>query len=183
MQTRFTRSQQRERALKQAEATLTGGSGAGHADGVQSGATEGDEDTAADAVDAYDLADPQRVLQALPEAFYQNLASAKWKDRKELALDPFLAHLRKTPRIQDDNYDELVQALSGRMTDANIACVISAANCIECLAKGLRSSFARHRPVAMPLIFERCKERKQSVIDALAAALDAIFLSVSDTDL
>ena len=183
MQTRFTRSQQRERALEQAEATLTGGSGAGHADSVQSGATEGDEDTAADAVDAYDLADPQRVLQALPEAFYQNLASAKWKDRKELALDPFLAHLRKTPRIQDDNYDELVQALSGRMTDANIACVISAANCIECLAKGLRSSFARHRPVAMPLIFERCKERKQSVIDALAAALDAIFLSVSDTDL
>ncbi|KAL8901391.1 MAG: hypothetical protein Q9207_005223, partial [Kuettlingeria erythrocarpa] len=63
------------------------------------------------------------------------------------------------------------------MKDANIAVVTVAANCMECLAKGLRQGFAKYRSRAMPPIMERLKEKKQSVADALGAALDAIFAS------
>lgn len=175
-QTRFTLVQQREKALQEAEAALTANEAGTMGTEEKSPVDNEPEDIQ---VDGYDLADPQPVLNKLPQAFYENLSSAKWKDRKELALDPLLETLRRTPRIEDANYDDLVRALAGRMTDANIACVISAAGCLECLAKGLRQDFARYKSTAISPVLERCKEKKASVTDALAAALDAIFQSVS----
>jgi cytoskeleton-associated protein 5 len=177
-QTRYTRAQQRERALKEAEASLTANDAANKDTvGTDPSSMQEEED---EPVDAFDFAEPQAILNKLPSGFYENLASAKWKDRKELALNPLLNVLKLAPKIQDANYDELVRALAGRMTDANIACVISAVGCIECLAKGLRTDFAKYKSTALPPILERCKEKKQSVTDALAAALDAIFASVRD---
>lgn len=173
-QSRFTRVQQRERALRDAEATLT----ANQSEQTAADDVQQHEEPESEAIDAYDLAEPQAILNKLPEGFYTHLASAKWKDRKEMALDPLLETLKRSPRIQDANYDELVRALAGRMTDANIACVISAAGCIEYLAKGLRQDFGRYKIAAMPPILERCKEKKVSVTDALGAALDNILLSV-----
>lgn len=177
VQTRFTRTQQRERALKEAEASLTANDPM-RPDGTndEEGGGVAEEEPL---IDAYDMAEPQQVLNRLPAGFYDNLASAKWKDRKELALDPLLEVLKVTPRVQDGNYDDLIRSLAGRMTDANIACVISAAGCIERLAKGLRQDFARYKSIALAPVLERCKEKKASVTDALAAALDAIFQSVS----
>lgn len=177
-QTRFTRSQQRERARKEAEASLSG-AGAAANDEAAEVDTEDDAEGEADVPDAFDFAEPANVLDKLPEGFYENLSSSKWKDRKELALDPLLDMLKKYPRLQEASYDELVRSLAGRMTDANIACVISAAGCLEQLAKGLRGSFGRFKSAVVPPLLERCKEKKASVTDALGAALDAVFASVS----
>ena len=64
------------------------------------------------------------------------------------------------------------------MSDANINCVITAANCLEALAKAEMSSFARYRETTVPPMLEKLKERKQNVTDGIGNALDAIFSTV-----
>ena len=142
-----------------------------------------DEDAEADSgeveeapeVEAFDLAEPVDVIKKMPSDFHERLASAKWKDRKE-TLDEFY-QVANTERIQDGHYDEIIQGLAKSMKDANVAVVTVAANCITVLAKGLRRSFAKYRSRTMAPIMERLKEKKQSVVEALGQALDAIFLS------
>lgn len=63
------------------------------------------------AIDTYDLADPVNVLDKLPKDFYDSLASAKWKDRKE-ALENLLGTLKNSPKLEDGRYFELVGALA-----------------------------------------------------------------------
>ncbi|KAG9290927.1 hypothetical protein G9A89_011077 [Geosiphon pyriformis] len=120
------------------------------------------------------------VLAKMNKDFYEQLGSSKWKDRKE-ALDALL-EICKTPKIADNNYGELIGALAKRMTDANIVVVTAAANCIEALAIGLREAFGKHKSTVIGPIIEKLKERKQTVVDTLASALDAIFLSVTFDD-
>ena len=127
--------------------------------------------------EAFDLAEPVDVLKKIPVDFHENLASTKWKERKE-ALDA-LYEIANTDRIQDGHYDEIIAGLAKSMKDANIAVVTTAANCVEVLAKGLRRSFAKYRSKIMGPMMERLKEKKQSVADALSQALDAVFASTS----
>lgn len=173
-QSRFTRTQQRERDVKAAEGTL-----GGNAD--EEAAVEAVEEAAEvdTALDPYELATPIDVLGSLPGDFYTHLASTKWKDRKDLALDPLLVLLRSSPRLQGGNYDELARALAGRMTDANVVCVMVAANCLEALASGLRNDFGRYKSAVLAPMLERTKEKKTNVLDALGGALDALARSVS----
>jgi cytoskeleton-associated protein 5 len=131
-------------------------------------------------MDVFDLAEPQDVLSKIPADFHDNLASSKWKDRKE-ALEGLFAALN-VPRIKDADFGEVNRGLAKSMKDANIAVVTQAAQCIEVLAKGLRKSYAKYRSVVMGPIMERLKEKKQSVADALGAALDQVFLATSLTD-
>ncbi|KAI0395670.1 ARM repeat-containing protein [Xylariaceae sp. FL0594] len=128
-------------------------------------------------VDAFDLAEPQDVLSKVPTNFHDNLASSKWKDRKE-ALEGLFAVLN-VPRIKDGDFGEINRGLAKSMKDANIAVVTQAAQCIEVLAMGLRKGYAKYRSVVMGPIMERLKEKKQSVADALGAALDQVFLATS----
>lgn len=130
----------------------------------------------AEPVNAFDLAEPVNVLAKLPPDFHQNMASAKWKDRKE-ALDA-LYQIANTPRIKDGGFDDVAAALTKCMKDTNVAVVSTAANCVDALAKGLQKSFAKHRSKLMPAMLDRMKERKQTVIDALGQALDA-FTAIS----
>ncbi|KAI0484060.1 ARM repeat-containing protein [Xylariaceae sp. FL0804] len=125
-------------------------------------------------VDAFDLAEPQEILSKVPTDFHDNLASSKWKDRKE-ALEALFTALN-VPRIKDGDYGEINRGLAKSMKDANIAVVTQAAQCIEVLAKGLRKNYAKYRSFVMPAIMERLKEKKQTVAEALGAALDAVFL-------
>ena len=171
-QTRFTRTQQRERAVKEAEGPLDGPT-----EENGDAAAEPEEEQPLDA-DPYEFAIPVAILSSLPADFYTHLASSKWKDRKDLALDPLLVLLRASAKLESGNYDELVRALAGKMSDANVVCVTAAANCLESLALGLRGDFARYQAGVVALILERTKEKKTSVLDALGGALDAIFLSV-----
>ncbi len=140
-----------------------------------------DDDPAEPAeVDAFDLAEPQDVLSKVPANFHDNLASSKWKDRKE-ALEALFAVLN-VPRIKDADFNEINRGLAKSMKDANIAVVTQAAQCIEVLSKGLRNGYGKYRSVVMAPIMERLKEKKQSVADALGAALDQVFLATSLTD-
>ncbi|KAF5485212.1 Spindle pole body component alp14 [Colletotrichum siamense] len=131
-------------------------------------------------VDAFDLAEPQDVFGKIPGNFSEALASSKWKERKE-ALEALYAAIN-VPRIKDGDFNEINRGLAKSMKDANVAVVTQAAQCIEVLAKGLRSGYAKYRTVVMQPIMERLKEKKATVSDALGAALDQVFLATSLTD-
>lgn len=170
-QERFLRSQQ------EAMAMTSGGGGDDEAI-----ARNGDEGDTGDApeMDAFDLAEPVDIGPKIPGDLFDNLASTKWKDRKD-GLDALHA-AANVPRIKDSDFAELNRSLAKCMKDANIAVVTVAANCVEALAKGLRGDFAKYRSMVMSPMMERLKEKKQSVTDALGAALDAAFASTSLSD-
>ncbi|AEO68478.1 0803c5b4-7b51-4779-99cd-065494be9d75 [Thermothielavioides terrestris] len=151
--------------------------GGGGEDGYEDEGGEADEPGE---VDAFDLAEPQDVISKVPKDFYDNLGSAKWKERKE-ALDALHA-IVNVPRIKEGDFGEINRALAKCMKDANIAVVTQAAQCIELLAKGLRKGYAKYRSTVMQPIMERLKEKKQTVADALGAALDAVFLATDLSD-
>lgn len=170
-QERFTRTQQ---------AAMAAAADIGD-DGGDAGAAEGggiDEEPVE--VDAFDLCEPIDAFSKVPKDFHENLASSKWKDRKD-ALDALFAVVN-VPRIKDGPYDEIVRVFAKCMKDANIAVVTVAANCVEALAKGLRNGFAKYRSTIMSPMMERFKEKKQSVADALGAALDAVFATTNLSD-
>lgn len=171
-QERFTRAQQDAMAS----------ASAGHAAGDGGDDQEGEEfaEEEAEEVDVFDLAEPVDVMPKVPKDLHDQLASSKWKDRKE-ALDALYTAIN-VPRIKDGPYDEIVRALAKCMKDANIAVVTVAANCVDLLAKGLRESFMKYRSTIMAPMLERLKEKKQSVADALGQALDAVFSSTDLSD-
>lgn len=162
-----------ERLLRSQQAALDA-AGPDGGDGGDDGAGEGEE---AEEMDAFDLAEPQDVLKKIPGNFSEQLASSKWKDRKE-AVDA-LYQAADVPRIKDGDFNEVVRGLAKCMKDANVAVVTQAALCIDVLAKGLRKAFGKYRPVITQPILDRLKEKKASVADALGAALDGVFMSTS----
>jgi cytoskeleton-associated protein 5 len=159
-QERLLRSQQ---AAKEAAVAAPGGE-----------EEEDEEEAAIDLEPEYEAVD---VFAKIPKDFSEKLASSKWKDRKE-ALDETQKALDH-PRIAEGPFDELIRGFAKSMKDANIACVIAAANCVELLAKGLKKSFAKYRKDVMNAMMERLKEKKQTVTDAIGAALDACFASTT----
>jgi cytoskeleton-associated protein 5 len=127
-------------------------------------------------VDVYDLVDAVDLLSKINEEFYTNLASSKWKERKE-AMEGLLEHA-KAPKLQSGNYAELLGALAKRIADVNIVCAVVAANLVEAIALGLRKGFAGYKELVLPPLIDKCKEKKQNVVDALRACLDAVFKCV-----
>ncbi|KAJ7449776.1 microtubule associated protein, partial [Mycena latifolia] len=120
----------------------------------------------------------------LPSSLQTLLTSSKWKERKEV-LDELLTLLTSTPRIKDGpEISELSKSLAVRIqSDANINCVMTAAACMEALAKAMLGSFARYREVVVAPMLERLKERKANVTDAIGDALDAVFSSTTLADI
>jgi len=128
-------------------------------------------------IDAFDLAEPQDVASKVPADFSDQLASAKWKERKE-ALEALFGILN-VPRIKDGEFGEVARGLAKSMKDANVAVVTQAAQCIEVMAKGLRKPFGKYRSIVSGPIMDRMKEKKAAVQEALGAALDQVFLATS----
>jgi cytoskeleton-associated protein 5 len=120
------------------------------------------------------------IVPKLSPSLHTDLKSSKWKERKE-ALDDLATLVSSTPRIKDaGELSELAKSLASCIAkDANINCVIVAANCLEELAKGMVETFGKYREAVVPLMLERLKERKVNVTDAIGAALDAVFATVS----
>ena len=172
-QERFTRAQQAQMAA----ATATVGDDVGGEEEVIA-AQEAEEEAVE--VDGFDLAEPVDVESKVPADFQDNMASSKWKDRKD-ALDA-LFNVVNTSRIKAGHFDDIIRVLAKSMKDANIAVVTVAANCVEKLALGLRRDFAKYRSGILSPMMERLKEKKQSVTDALGAAMDAVFISTSLTE-
>ncbi|KAI1913946.1 hypothetical protein LOZ53_000955 [Ophidiomyces ophidiicola] len=167
-QERFTRAQQEALAAQPA-------------DGARDVAGDGGEEDGGEVdVDVFDLAEPVDIMPKIPATFHENVASSKWKDRKE-ALDT-LYSAANVPRIQEGPFDEIMRVLAKCMKDANIMVVTVAANTVDVFAKGLRKGFGKYRPTVMAPIMERLKEKKQTVADALGQALDSVFSSTSLSD-
>ncbi|KAK7183583.1 ARM repeat-containing protein [Paraphaeosphaeria sporulosa] len=164
-QERLLRSQQ---AAKEAAAAAPGG-----------GEDEEEEEEEA-AIDLEPEYEAVNVFAKIPADYNERMASSKWKDRKE-ALDD-LHKILEVPRIADGPFDDLVRTFAKSMKDANIMVVITAANCVELLAKGLKKGFSKYRSTIMNPMMERLKEKKQTVADALGNALDAVFASSSLSD-
>ncbi|KGO73298.1 Armadillo-like helical [Penicillium italicum] len=171
-QERFTRAQQD--AMAAASAAPAG------EEGEELAGDDFDDEEDGVVVDAFDLAEPVDVMKNVPANFHDQLASSKWKDRKE-ALDA-LYNVINVPRIKDGPYDEIVRGLAKSMKDANVAVATVAANCVDVLAKGLRNGFTKYRSTIMAPMFERLKEKKTTVADALGQALDAVFTTTTLTD-
>lgn len=169
-QERFTRAQQAQMA---AATAFVGNDVSGEQEVIE--VQEAEEDAVE--VDGFDLAEPVDVESKVAADFQDNMASSKWKDRKE-ALDA-LFNLFNTPRIKAGHFDDIIRVLAKSMKDANIAVVTVAANCVEKLALGLRRDFAKYRSGILSPMMERLKEKKVSVTDALGAAMDAVFISTS----
>ncbi|KAJ5570601.1 uncharacterized protein N7459_010031 [Penicillium hispanicum] len=169
-QERLTRAQQ--------DAMAAASAAPGEAADEQGGGDEYGEEEGDD--DVVDLAEPIDVMPKVPKDLHEQLASSKWKDRKE-ALDA-LHNAINVPRIKDGPYDEIVRGLAKCMKDANVAVVTVAANCVDILARGLRNSFMKYRSVILVPMLERLKEKKQAVADALGQALDAVFSSTDLSD-
>ncbi|KAJ3195247.1 Microtubule-associated protein, microtubule dynamics during spindle orientation, partial [Dinochytrium kinnereticum] len=123
-------------------------------------------------IDPFDISDPVNVLDKMPSKFYEELASTKWKERKEV-LEALLV-LVKFPKLEDGRYGELLNVLSKRVNDANILVAALSINCIEHIARGLRASFSPYRTIVIQLV-----EKKMAVIEAIRLALDAVFLCMS----
>jgi cytoskeleton-associated protein 5 len=126
------------------------------------------------------LAEPVDIVSNLPSSLKAGLTSSKWKERKEI-LDELLTLVKASPRIKDaSEFGELSRSLATCIQkDANINCVMAAAGCMEGLAKGVMAPFGRYRESVVGPMLERLKERKASVTDSIAAALDAVFSTVS----
>ena len=126
--------------------------------------------------DAFDLAEPFDIRKNLPPEFSEWVVSTKWKERKD-ALEALLT-ASQIPRIKEENYTEIISTLGKSMKDSNIVVVTVAAQCVEAIAKGLRKGFAQYRSLVMAPMVEKLKERKQSVVDAIGGAMDAVFSSL-----
>ncbi|GAB1729210.1 hypothetical protein NU195Hw_g6066t1 [Hortaea werneckii] len=169
-----------ERLLRsqQAAAEAAAATGDNGEEGEEGGEGEGEEDAGIDLEPEFEAVD---VLAKVPKDFTDRLASSKWKDRKE-ALDELYAAVN-VPAIQEGQFDDLIRGCAKSMKDANIAVVTVAANCVECIAKGLRKAFSRYKGTILSPMLERFKEKKASVTDAIAAACDAVFMSTSLSDI
>ena len=159
---RLLRSQQQFGAVVEADA------------GNAEGSTEPLEDEADEESDPYDLLDPVDILEKLPKNFYELVEEKKWQLRKE-ALDALFA-LSQTPKIQPGEFSDLVRVLKKFISkDTNVMLVTLAAQCIAGIAKGLRQSFKNGSNQLLPAILEKFKEKKVTVVTALAEAADAIY--------
>ncbi|KAJ7940671.1 microtubule associated protein [Mycena leptocephala] len=149
-------------------------------DGGEEAAVESEEEAAP--LDPLSFVEPVDVK--LPPSLQTLLTSSKWKERKEV-LDELLTLLTSTPRIKDGpEIGELSKSLAVRIQgDANINCVMTAAACLETLAKAMQGSFARYRELVVGLMLERLKERKANVTDSIGDALDAVFSSTTLADI
>ncbi|KAI4763441.1 ARM repeat-containing protein [Aureobasidium sp. EXF-3400] len=164
-----------ERLLRSQQAAQEAAEEAGDAPAEQ--AEDDDEEGAIDLEPEFEVVD---VMSKVPADFSERLNSSKWKDRKEALEELFTA--ANQPAIQEGPFDDVMRGLAKSMKDANVACVIAAANCVEVLAKGLKKSFSRYRSTIMSPMLERLKEKKQTVTDALAAACDAVVSATGLTD-
>ncbi|KAK3640078.1 hypothetical protein LTR56_012053 [Elasticomyces elasticus] len=160
-----------ERLLRSQQAAVEQAEAAGEVEGE---AEVEEEEVAIDLEPEYEAVD---VFKKIPADFSDRLASTKWKDRKE-ALDEVFAAVN-VPAMQDGSFDDIIRGCAKSMKDANIAVVTVAANVVECIAKGLRKGFTKYRGTILGAMLERFKEKKQSVVDAISAACDAVFLATS----
>jgi hypothetical protein len=147
----------------------------------------GDDACKAEADMAYEISEPLRYLDALVKTkisvaddsimFWDCFESKKWNVRKA-ALDKLRAAAAAGPRLSPDppgDTASVVRELRKVLAkDANVACAAAAAECVACLARGLRKEFSQHAKQVLPPTLERLKEKQMTMSKAADDALRAI---------
>ncbi|XP_071559600.1 protein mini spindles-like isoform X2 [Temnothorax nylanderi] len=129
-------------------------------------------------IDPYDLLSPVDILSKLPKDFYEKVEAKKWEERKE-ALEA-LETLVKNPKLENGDYGDVVRALKKIISkDTKKLVVTLAGKCLAYLVAGLKKRFQPYATACLPTILEKFREKKQSVVQALREAADAIYQSIS----
>lgn len=129
-------------------------------------------------IDPYDLLAPVDILSKLPKDFYEKIEAKKWLERKN-ALEAFET-LVKDQKLENGDYGDVVKALKKIISkDTNVVVVTLAGKCLAGLAKGLKKRFQPYAVACLPIILEKFREKKQTVVQALKEAADAIYESIS----
>lgn len=137
-----------------------------------------DMDVSIPDIDPYDLLSPVDILSKLPKDFYEKIEAKKWQERKE-ALEA-LENLIKNPKLENGDYSDVVKALKKIISkDTNVLVVTLAGKCLAGLALGLKKRFQPYAAACLPVILEKFREKKQTVVQALREAADAIYESIS----
>lgn len=138
------------------------------------------EDLSAGSEDEWTLLPEQQVLSRLPLGFEKELASTKWKERKEVleAVESVL----KVDRMASGDYLELVNVLVRVLSkDTNQQVAGLAVQCVNHLATGLRHEFAPFASLVVPPLTERYKEKRAQFVAEVSAALLAVLKASSLT--
>ena len=117
-------------------------------------------------------------MEKLPKNFYELVEEKKWQLRKE-ALDALLP-LSQSPKISPSgDYNDLIRVLKKFIQkDTNVMLVTLAAQCVSGIAKGLRTGFKNGANQLLPVVLEKMKEKKATVVAALVEAADSLYPSL-----
>lgn len=143
------------------------------------GATIAGGSTKAFEVDPWDLLDSVDVVTKIPSDFWELVGSAKWKERHD-ALSSLIPAFEKAPRMNaKGDYSAITNDLLRVVQrDTNQMCATDAIQLLTFLALGLRQKFDQYAPRTLEAVVERFKEKKQSVIEIVTKAIDAVFFHV-----
>ncbi|PWN24656.1 ARM repeat-containing protein, partial [Jaminaea rosea] len=180
--TRHLFSQKAAAEAAAAAAAAPQGAAQGGGSSAQSGMDDGGAADGAADFDAYEMAEAVDPLKAKawPSSFDEQVKSAKWSERKE-AFEAAKTVLTSNVKLQPTNaFDFFVDACVERVKkDATVHVWLTACQCLEAAAKGMRGGFGKYRDRTVPPLLEKLKEKKQSTVDVLASTLDAIFQTVT----
>ncbi|XP_034937769.1 protein mini spindles isoform X2 [Chelonus insularis] len=139
---------------------------------------EDDDEADGNDVDPYELIDPVDILSQLPKDFYEKVEAKKWQERKE-ALEQ-LENLTKNPKLESGDYGDVVRVLKKVIAkDSNVVVVTIAGKCLAGLAGGLKKRFQPYASACLPVVLEKFREKKPTVVTVLREAADAIFHSTT----
>uniref|UniRef100_A0A0N4ZF30 TOG domain-containing protein n=1 Tax=Parastrongyloides trichosuri TaxID=131310 RepID=A0A0N4ZF30_PARTI len=120
------------------------------------------------------------LIAKIPSSFEEMVESKNWKERKE-ALDNVIAIAEKYDAYDPKaSYHRLCDQLKQIIAkDANIHVAAAAAKLVTLLSNGLNAKFKDYGTPFIPIIFEKFKEKKLILRDALIEMIDAVGKHVS----
>ncbi|KAF1744079.1 hypothetical protein MXB_2712, partial [Myxobolus squamalis] len=128
-----------------------------------------------DIIDPLQLIEPVDVLSKISEQFYTDIIEPKWQIRKE-CLDKAENILNTIKISAEGDYSTFLAAIKRIITsDTNINVVVSAVKCIHFLSKGVGKPFSHHASSLLPLIIEKFKEKRGSIVEACRTCVDSLF--------
>ncbi|KZV45890.1 hypothetical protein F511_32448 [Dorcoceras hygrometricum] len=143
---------------------------------VGTGPAEGTVDDTPLEIDEYELVDPVDILAPLDKSgFWEGVKATKWSERKEAVAE--LTKLASTKRIAPGDFSEVCRTLKKIITDVNIAVAVEAIQALGNLSRGLRTHFSTNSRVLLPVLLEKLKEKKPTLVEALTQTLQAMHQS------
>ncbi|KAK1368569.1 MICROTUBULE ORGANIZATION family protein [Heracleum sosnowskyi] len=124
--------------------------------------------------DEYELVDPVDILTPLEKTgFWAGVKATKWSERKEAVAE--LSKLALTKRIAPGYFTEVCLTLKKLITDVNVAVAVAAIQAIGNLCRGLRTNFSGNSRFMLPVLLEKLKQKKPTLMDALTQTLQAMY--------